>query len=77
MTMEAMRIKELMAAVSGYPTSTGSDGDVVATSVECDSRRVSEGSVFVAIRGGQEKDRHQFVADAIARGAAAVVVVVH
>lgn len=39
-----------------------------------DSRLVRPGALFVAIRGGQEQDRHKFVADAVARGASAVVV---
>ncbi|MEW6749505.1 MAG: UDP-N-acetylmuramoyl-L-alanyl-D-glutamate--2,6-diaminopimelate ligase [Candidatus Latescibacterota bacterium] len=48
--------------------------DVPIGKVECDSRSVSPGDLFVAVRGGQERDRHQFVPDAVARGAAAVVV---
>jgi len=48
--------------------------DIVVSGIECDSRRVDEGDLFVAIRGGEEADRHQFVADAEARGARAVVV---
>ena len=42
--------------------------------IACDSRSVGTGSLFVAIRGGEERDRHEFVADAVARGAAAVIV---
>src|SRR5947208_957902 len=38
-----------------------------------DSREVRSGGLFFALRGA-EKDGHQFVGDAIARGAAAVVV---
>src|SRR5207245_7610223 len=38
-----------------------------------DSREVKQGGVFFALRGG-EMDGHQFVGDAISRGAAAVVV---
>jgi len=48
--------------------------DPLISGIECDSRRLGPGGLFVAIRGGEEKDRHQFVADAVARGAAAVVV---
>ena len=39
-----------------------------------DSRRVDAGTLFVAIRGGEEVDRHDFVADAVARNVSAVVV---
>jgi UDP-N-acetylmuramoyl-L-alanyl-D-glutamate--2,6-diaminopimelate ligase len=38
-----------------------------------DSRSVTPGALFVAVRGS-ESDGHRFVADAVARGAAAVVV---
>ena len=42
--------------------------------IHCDSRRVEQGDLFVAVRGGQERDRHLFVGDAVARGARVVVV---
>jgi len=43
------------------------------TSVHTDSREVQPGGLFFALRGA-EKDGDQFVADAVSRGAAAVVV---
>ena len=46
-------------------------GDPVITSVEYDSRRVTGGSLFVAMRGLQA-DGAQFIRDAVRRGAAAV-----
>ena len=48
--------------------------DLLVRGVVCDSRRVEPGYLFAAIRGGQERDRHAFVPDAVARGAVAVVV---
>ena len=42
------------------------------TSVEADSRRVAEGSLFVAVRG-VSVDGHTFIAKAEAQGASAVV----
>jgi UDP-N-acetylmuramoyl-L-alanyl-D-glutamate--2,6-diaminopimelate ligase len=45
--------------------------DPVITSVEYDSRRVTEGSLFVAMRGIQS-DGAEFIGDAVMRGAAAV-----
>ncbi|MBI2504950.1 MAG: UDP-N-acetylmuramoyl-L-alanyl-D-glutamate--2,6-diaminopimelate ligase [Candidatus Latescibacteria bacterium] len=48
--------------------------DIQIDKIECDSRRIGPGDMFVAIRGGEEQDRHLFVPDALARGAAAVVV---
>jgi UDP-N-acetylmuramoyl-tripeptide--D-alanyl-D-alanine ligase len=47
--------------------------DVVASSVVTDSRRAEPGAVFVALRG-EHADGHDFVEDAFAHGAAAVVV---
>ena len=43
------------------------------TGVTADSRAVTPGMVYVAVRGSQV-DGHRFIADAVARGAAAVVV---
>ena len=50
------------------------DTAVVLESIHCDSRLVGQGDLFVAVRGGQEQDRHHFVGDAVARGVHAVVV---
>ncbi|MBO4450191.1 MAG: UDP-N-acetylmuramoyl-L-alanyl-D-glutamate--2,6-diaminopimelate ligase [Clostridiales bacterium] len=49
------------------------DPDVEVTSVEFDSRRVHEGSVFVCIKGFKT-DGHKFVASAAENGAACVIV---
>ena len=48
-------------------------GDALVTGITEDSRQVRPGWLFVARRGAQS-DGHRFVAEAIARGAAAVVV---
>ena len=48
--------------------------DIELGQIRCDSRCVEEGDLFVAVRGGQEQDRHRFVDHAIARGARAVMV---
>lgn len=42
-------------------------------SVVSDSRLAGPRGMFVAIRGGQERDRHAFIPDAVARGVEAVV----
>jgi UDP-N-acetylmuramoyl-tripeptide--D-alanyl-D-alanine ligase len=55
-----------MAAVR-FPGAAGS-----FTSVHTDSREVAPGGLFFALRGA-EKDGHQFIADAVARGAAGIV----
>jgi len=49
------------------------DEDRPIGKIECDSRQVQEGDLFVAIRGGEEQDRHQFIPDVVGRGAGAVV----
>ena len=41
--------------------------------IECDSRRVEAGDLFVAINGGEEADRHEFIPEVLARGASAIV----
>ncbi len=49
------------------------DSGIIFSHVTCDSRQVRRGSVFVALSGSR-CDGHQFAADAVRRGAAAVVV---
>src|SRR3970282_2511409 len=48
------------------------DADPNITAVTADSRRVMPGALFVALRG-DNFDGHQFIPDAIARGAVAIV----
>jgi UDP-N-acetylmuramoyl-L-alanyl-D-glutamate--2,6-diaminopimelate ligase len=52
---------------------SATDGSPPISSVTSDSRAVAPGSVYVAVRGSQA-DGHQFVPEALRRGAAAVVV---
>jgi UDP-N-acetylmuramoyl-tripeptide--D-alanyl-D-alanine ligase len=63
------RLSEIATAVGG--TLRGPDG--LATAVTTDSRSVAPGTVFVAI-AGERLDGHDFVADALARGAIGAVV---
>ncbi len=49
------------------------DGDILLTGVRYDSRLVTPGDLFVALRGA-DFDGHDFVPDAIGRGAAALMV---
>ena len=49
------------------------DGDVDVTGIAYDSRRVGRGDLFVAVQG-LHVDGHHYLADAIARGAAAVAI---
>jgi UDP-N-acetylmuramoyl-L-alanyl-D-glutamate--2,6-diaminopimelate ligase len=65
-----MRLSEVVNRISGAQV-VGGDADF--DSVVLDSRRANPGSLFVAIRG-LKSDGHDFLGDAISRGAAAVVV---
>ncbi len=50
----------------------GSIGDIDISAIAYDSRKVTDNGLFVAVRGGSS-DGHDFIGDAIKRGAAAVV----
>jgi UDP-N-acetylmuramoyl-tripeptide--D-alanyl-D-alanine ligase len=63
------RLSEIAAAVHG----TLRGPDEVANAVSTDSRSVLPGALFVAI-AGERLDGHDFVADALARGAVAAMV---
>jgi UDP-N-acetylmuramoyl-L-alanyl-D-glutamate--2,6-diaminopimelate ligase len=52
---------------------SGVADDVTVTGVGADSRTIARGMVYVAVRGSQA-DGHRYIADAVTRGAAAVVV---
>ena len=65
-----MRWSDAVAAVG--VVETAGRGDVEVRGVQYDSRKVSAGDVFVAMRGGTS-DGNDFIDAAIRRGAAAVV----
>jgi UDP-N-acetylmuramoyl-L-alanyl-D-glutamate--2,6-diaminopimelate ligase len=62
-------LRSLLAEVEGAQIHGG--GDPRISSIEYDSRRVTQGSLFVAMRGLQA-DGTQFIRDAVQRGATAV-----
>jgi len=66
-----MRLAEIAGAIAGARIE--GDGDVEITGVAADSRRVKTGDLFVAV-AGIHSDGHVFVAEAVAGGAAAIVV---
>ncbi len=66
-----MLLRELL---KGHQASLEGPLDRDIDRIVCDSREAGPAALFAAIRGGQEVDRHDFVADAIQRGATAVVV---
>ncbi len=67
------RLADLIANAEIKTCNRGSIPDVAVTSITDDSRRVSQGCCFVAVRG-EHHDGHQFV-QAAARAGAAVVLV--
>ncbi|MGB9773330.1 MAG: UDP-N-acetylmuramoyl-L-alanyl-D-glutamate--2,6-diaminopimelate ligase [Bacteroidota bacterium] len=58
---------------SGGGLDIASGGELRVSGVAYDSRQVKPGNLFIAIRG-EKFDGHQFVADAINRGARAIVI---
>lgn len=64
------RVADALEDVAITPAPRGSRA---IASVSTDTRTVTPGALFVALRG-ERFDAHEFVADAVARGAAAVVV---
>src|SRR5256885_7210743 len=67
-----LSLHEMLEVTGGGEVGGTQVGETFST-FHTDSREVKSGGVFFALRGS-EKDGHQFVGDAIARGAAAVVV---
>ena len=65
-----MKLGELLERVQ--PVEMGVDQNTEITSLAYDSRRVGEGCVFFAIQG-EKADGHQFIGEAIRRGAVAIV----
>jgi len=64
--------QDLIADLSGIITRPGRTSNLIGTGIALDSRQVQPGNIFVALSGGQW-DGHQFIMDAIQRGAVAVV----
>jgi UDP-N-acetylmuramoyl-L-alanyl-D-glutamate--2,6-diaminopimelate ligase len=70
-----MRLSELLAALPAYlaPAERRGDADPVIAGLAYDSRRVTPGDLFVALRGA-EADGHHYLGDAVRLGASAVLV---
>ena len=65
-----MKLSDLLKNVS--PLRIEGNGATEITGVQIDSRRVSQGNLFVAMRGTQA-DGHVYIPKAVAQGAAAVL----
>jgi len=68
----ALSLRDLVMELAGVHPRLQGGGDVSVTDVRHDSRRVEPGDLFVA-RPGSKLDGARFVADAVARGAIAVL----
>ena len=66
-----MKLSELLQSIESYEVTGSSDPDI--SGLHHDSRQVGPGGLFFALRG-TAADGHDFVAAAVANGAAAVVV---
>jgi UDP-N-acetylmuramoyl-L-alanyl-D-glutamate--2,6-diaminopimelate ligase len=76
MTGSPRALRTLLDRVSGIHSTVSASNDVRDVEIRgitANSRQVAPGDLFVAIPGSQA-DGHTFIADAVARGAAAVVV---
>src|SRR5260370_13378161 len=67
-----LSLLEILEVTGGGEVGGTQVGEMFST-FHTDSREVKPGGLFFALRGA-EKDGHEFVPDALARGAAAVVV---
>jgi len=67
---DGMELKDLLVAAGALELPAGRDVEI--SSVAYDSRRVSNGSLFVAIEG-EITNGNRFIADAVNRGACAIV----
>jgi UDP-N-acetylmuramoyl-tripeptide--D-alanyl-D-alanine ligase len=70
--MIRLTLAEVAAATEGRLAGGASGAEVVSGPVEFDSRKVTSGALFVALRG-ERVDGHDFVGAAMAAGAAAVL----
>lgn len=66
----SVRLKDIVESLFDKEFSV--DSDIIITGVTPDSRRVNIGDLFVAVTGGTT-DGHNFIPDAIKRGASAVI----
>ncbi len=67
-----MRLSDLLRSVE-YKSDSIFSGETEISGITCDSKAVKEGSLFVAVPG-TKTDGHNFVKEAIGRGALAVVI---
>ena len=71
--MIPLTLRQVRHAVGGKAITMVADESLPITAVSLDSRKMSRGALFIAIRG-ETFDGHQFLGDAAAGGAAAMLV---
>ena len=71
--MALIRLSEVLTGLAGHVVAVSSEAEMIFRDVVIDSRMVTPGSLFVALRG-EHQDGHAFVSDAFARGAAGAIV---
>ncbi|MBR4675882.1 MAG: UDP-N-acetylmuramoyl-L-alanyl-D-glutamate--2,6-diaminopimelate ligase [Victivallales bacterium] len=67
-----MKLGELVTYISDYVVSTSGNLNIIIQQACSDSRQVRPGTLFCAMKGAK-LDGHQFIQDAIARGAVALL----
>lgn len=67
-----MRLSKVLEALDGCIKKTRNEGDPDLAGIQMDSRKVKPGDLFVAITGFQI-DGHQFIEEALEKGASAVI----
>ena len=65
-----MKLRKILVGIEGLKAKGSLDLDI--SSIECDYRKVKQGSMFVAIKGF-EVDGHSFINKAIEKGAIAII----
>jgi len=68
-----IRLSDVLTGLAGHVVAVSTEAEMIFRDVVIDSRMVTPGSLFVALRG-EHQDGHAFVSDAFARGAAGAIV---
>lgn len=66
-----MELKKILSGIENLKAKGNLDIDI--KSIESDSKRVSEGSLFIAVKG-YENDGHEYIEEAIKNGAKAIII---
>ena len=66
-----MKLKEILSGIESLKAKGNIETEI--NKIETDSRKVAQGDLFVAIKGF-EVDGHQYIKDAIVKGASAILI---